>query len=58
MAHGIQRLGFGIGEPQAERDAPGVLGDGDRERAEPANRVRLSSPSKRSAAIIAANGPV
>ena len=39
MAHGIQHLGFGIAEPHAERHAPGVLGDRDRERAEPADRV-------------------
>ena len=57
MAHGIQRLGFGIGQTQPRREPPGVLGDGDRERAEPADRVRLQS-QRRSAAIIAANGPV
>ena len=40
VAHGIQRPGFGIGETHAQRDASGVLGDGDRERAEPAHRIR------------------
>ena len=58
MAHGIQRLGFGVGEPQARASRLRVLGDGDRERAEPANRVRLQVQAARSAAIIAANGPV
>jgi hypothetical protein len=43
MTHGIQRLGFGIGQPQARRNALCVLGDGDRERAEPPDSIRLPS---------------
>ena len=41
MAHGIQRLGFGIGQPQARRYAFGVFGDGNRERTEPPDSVGL-----------------
>ncbi len=43
MAHRIQRLGLGIGEAQPRRDAFGILGDGNRERAEPSDRVGFKS---------------
>ena len=41
MSHGVQRLGLGIGQPQAGGDPLGVFSDGDRERGEPSDRIRL-----------------
>src|SRR5580692_11710598 len=43
MAHRIQRPGFAVGKLQAHRKPPRVLGDGDRQRAEAANRVSFES---------------
>jgi hypothetical protein len=40
MAHRVQCLGFRVGKAKPRRDAPGVLGDGDRERGEPAHGAR------------------
>ena len=41
VAHGIERLGLYVGEPQPRRDAPCIFGDGNRERSQAADRVRL-----------------
>ncbi len=43
MTHGIESLGLGVAQPQADRNSLCVLGDGNRERAEAADGFRLQS---------------